>query len=66
MSKIEKIEQEIARLGRGELAALREWFRRYDAEEWDRQLEEDIQAGRLEALADQALASHKAGKSNPL
>ena len=66
MTKIEKIEHEIARLGRGERAALREWFRRYDAEEWDRQLEEDIKAGRLEALADQALAGHKAGKSKAL
>jgi len=66
MTKIEKIEQEIARLGRGEVAVLGEWFRRYDAEAWDRQLEEDVKAGRLDALAEQALAGHQAGKSKAL
>lgn len=66
MTKVDRIEHEISRLGRDELAALREWFRRYDAEAWDRQLEEDAQAGRLDALAESALAAHSTGKTKPL
>ena len=40
MTRVERIESEIVGLTRSELAALRDWFRRYDAEAWDRQIEE--------------------------
>ena len=52
MTKVEKIEQEIRKLRPRELSDFREWFRRYDAEEWDRQLEADIRAGRLDQIGD--------------
>ncbi len=66
MSKIEQLEREIEKLSRTQLAKFREWFRRHDATEWDRQLGTDAQAGRLDKLADNALATHKAGKTKEL
>jgi hypothetical protein len=66
MSKVEKIEQEIQALSPAELAELRAWFLEYDWVAWDRQLERDVQAGRLEDLAEQALRDHAAGKTTPL
>jgi hypothetical protein len=66
MTKIEKIEQEIRRLTATELTAFREWFQRYDADAWDRQIERDIAAGKLDKLAEEARADHAAGKSKPL
>lgn len=66
MSKIEQLEREIEKLSRTQLAKFREWFRRHDAAEWDRQIEADAQAGRLDKLADKALATHKAGKTKEL
>ena len=39
-----------------ELAAFRAWFAEYDADAWDRQFDDDVTAGRLDALADEALA----------
>ena len=57
MTKLEKIESEITVLSRSELSALREWFREYDAEEWDRQLEADADSGKLDQLAEKALAN---------
>lgn len=66
MTKIEKLEREVRKLNRAELAAFREWFREYDSNEWDRQIEEDVRAGKLEKLAQEALAAHKAGKSKEL
>jgi hypothetical protein len=66
MTKIEKIEQEIQRLTPSELAAFRDWFQKYDADAWDRQIERDISAGRLDKLADEARAEHAAGKTKPL
>ena len=66
MGKVEKIEEAVQALTREELSAFREWFRRYDSEEWDRQIEENVRAGKLDKLADEALAAHKAGKSKEL
>ena len=66
MSRIEQLEREIEKLSRTQLAKFREWFRQHDAAEWDRQIEADAQAGRLDKLADKALAAHKAGKTKEL
>ena len=40
----------------------RVWFAEFDAEVWDRQFEEDVAAGRLESLAEQALQHPSAGR----
>ena len=66
MTKLEKLEREIQELSREELANLRDWFRKYDAEAWDRQIEEDVRGGKLDRLAEEALAAHKAGRTKEL
>ena len=66
MSKVEKIEQEIQALSPGELAQFRAWFLEYDWAAWDRQLERDVQAGKLDDLAEKALRDHAGGKTTPL
>lgn len=62
VTRIEKIEQQIRALSPEELAALRVWFASFDAEAWDRQLEADIEAGKLNAMAERALRAHAAGR----
>jgi len=66
MTKMEKIEQDVRKLRRDELSAFRRWFREFDSDEWDRQIEEDVLAGKLDKLAEEALAAHRAGKSKEL
>jgi len=66
VTKIDEIEQRIRRLSRSELTAFRDWFLSYDAEAWDRQIERDAAAGRLDELADEARAAHEAGRTKPL
>ena len=56
VNTVEQIEHAVRRLSPGELAAFRRWFAEFDGAQWDRQIEEDIAAGRLDALADEALA----------
>ena len=63
MSKIKTIEREIEALSSEELATLRKWFSEFDAEAWERQIEEDAKAGKLDSLADAAIKSHQAGRS---
>jgi hypothetical protein len=52
MSRVEAIEKEIERLSPQELADFREWFAHYDADAWNRKLEADIEAGKLDELAE--------------
>ncbi len=66
MTKIEKIEQNVRKLKRNEVSAFRRWFREFDSDERDRQIEEDVLAGKLDKLAEEALAAHRAGKSKEL
>jgi hypothetical protein len=62
-SRLEMLEHEIMRLDPAELASFRDWYSRFDSEEWDRQIQRDILAGKLDALAEEALLEHGVGKS---
>ena len=66
MSEVEQIENRIKSLSSEELAKLRAWFAEFDAQAWDRQIEADSVAGKLDHLIEESLAEHKAGKSRPL
>ena len=66
MTRVEQIEREIQKLSSGELSDFRHWFQVFDAEAWDRQIEEDVRSGKLDRLADEALRSYKAGECSEL
>jgi hypothetical protein len=66
MNKIESIQREVEKLAPFELEAFRKWFYEFDAVLWDRQIQEDIQAGKLDALADAAIREFKSGKCSKL
>jgi hypothetical protein len=54
MSTIHEIEDAVRKLTPDDLAAFRLWFAEYDADMWDRQFSQDVAAGRLNHLADEA------------
>jgi hypothetical protein len=56
MTKVQAIEEEIKNLSPSELAELRDWLLEHDWAEWDRQIERDSSAGRLEKLFAEARA----------
>lgn len=66
MTKVEMVEREIEALSPEELATLRKWFAAYDADEWDRQIEADAISGRLDDMAEVALAEHRSGNTRHL
>src|SRR3972149_8872249 len=66
MTKIEKLEHEVRSLSPKELANFRRWFAEFDAAQWDAQIERDAGDGRLDSLANEALAEHQAGRSRKL
>ena len=66
MSAVLKLEQAVSQLPPNELARFRKWFEEFDAKMWDRQLEEDARFGKLDKLAQQAIADFRAGKYREL
>ncbi|CDX20709.1 hypothetical protein LCM4577_28915 [Mesorhizobium sp. LCM 4577] len=66
MTKLEQIEKSVAELSPEELKAFAAWFEALQADLWDKQIEADARAGRLDKLAEQALADHRAGRTRPL
>ncbi|GFO60831.1 hypothetical protein GMST_31560 [Geomonas silvestris] len=66
MLSLKKLEAEVASLPDKELRQFSQWFAQYEAERWDRALKTDVAAGKLDHLADEALAQFAAGKCKPL
>jgi hypothetical protein len=62
MSTVQQIEDAVRRLTAEERAAFRAWFAEFDAEEWDRQFEADVEAGRLDWLIDEARQALREGR----
>lgn len=63
---LDELENAVAGLSNEDLARFRAWFIDFDSVVWDRQFEEDIAAGRLDALANEAIQEHESGKTSGL
>ncbi len=63
---VHEIEAAVRRLPPQDLATFRTWFAEFDAEAWDRRLQEDVAAGRLDALAEEALRDLREGRCKDL
>ena len=61
MTTVKDIENAIKALPLDKLKQFRAWFTDFDAKAWDAQLEEDIAAGKLDKIAEQAKASYQSG-----
>ena len=61
MSHIAKIQQEILALSQTDYTQLRQWFSELDWEKWDRQIESDSDAGKLDFLIAEALEEKEKG-----
>jgi hypothetical protein len=48
------------------LARFHAWFEAFDAQRFDAAIERDARAGKLDAIADEALAAHHAGPTREL
>jgi hypothetical protein len=63
---VTEIKTEISQLPSADLADLAQWFEEFQADAWDRQIAEDVKAGRLDALVARAKEQVKAGQCWPL
>lgn len=66
MTKLQQIEKSVEALSDEEMKAFAAWFEELRWQRWDRQIEEDSRAGKLDKLAEEALADFRAGRTTPL
>jgi hypothetical protein len=62
---VEEIEEAIAQLPPCDLAELMAWLQEFHAQAWDKQMEEDVEAGRLDALLAEVEEEYGAGLARP-
>jgi hypothetical protein len=63
---VREVEIAITRLSASDLAELMAWLEDYYAQMWDKQIEEDLEAGRLDALLAEVDKEYAAGLDQPL
>ena len=63
MSTVVEIQNAITKLPESDQRVLARWFAEVRSEVWDSQIEEDIGAGRLDPLAEEALEEFRAGQT---
>jgi hypothetical protein len=63
---LKQIERAITQLQVNEFAELMGWLEDYQAQVWDKQIEEDLEAGRLDGLLAEVKEEYDAGLSQPL
>ena len=66
MTQIELLKQNIIELDDDSFSQLRDWLIELDQTRWDKQIETDSNAGKLDFLINAALAEHEAGKTKDL
>jgi hypothetical protein len=63
---VTEIENAITQLSTREVAELMAWLGEYHAQAWDRQIEEDLETGRLDAVLVEVDREIEQGKARPL
>lgn len=66
MTTVEDIEKAIEKLAPREFDRLRAWFDEYQAARFDEKIERDAQGGKLDRLAEQAVADFQKGRAREL
>ena len=63
---IQELEKAVTQLPTPELAQFTAWFEEYQANLWDKQIEQDALSGRLDALAERSNREVETGRWQPL
>jgi hypothetical protein len=63
---VAELEKAVSVLSPEELRKFRSWFAKFDADQWDRQIEQDSNEGKLDHLIENALKDHRVGRTREL
>ena len=63
---VEELEAVVSRLSADELSRFSEWFEEFLADQWDRKIEQDVLAGRLDSSVIRSNVHFDAGRCTQL
>jgi hypothetical protein len=63
---VQELEAAVKKLSPTDLNAFSEWFEEFIADQWDRQFEADVKAGKLDKIGKEVDQRFDAGLSKPL
>ncbi len=66
MMQVEQLQKAIEALPDRDFSRLRQWFAEQDWQRWDKQLEVDVAAGKLDFLLEEALSEKQQGNLKDL
>lgn len=61
-----EIKSALTQLSPDEITELSDWLDDYQQSQWDKQIENDLQSGKLDRLIQQAEKSYQEGKCKPM
>jgi hypothetical protein len=66
MTAVQEIQEAVELLSPQQLARFRQWFEMFDADRFDAAIKRDIDAGKLDPLAGEAISQHRTRRSRDL
>ncbi|HEY2964025.1 MAG TPA: hypothetical protein VGJ37_16515 [Pyrinomonadaceae bacterium] len=63
---VKEIETAISELPPAQVAELADWFDEFRAQLWDKEIEQDLKAGKLRSLLEETTQDLKSGRCEPL
>jgi hypothetical protein len=66
MTTVKEIESALKSLPKDKLVEFRTWYSQFDNDRWDEQFEQDVQAGKLDNLAEEALRDFDSNRCTEL
>lgn len=66
MKTIKELKKAISQLPPEKLSEFRSWYDKFDAKQWDAEFTNDVKAGKLDTLANEAIEDYKRGNFKEL
>lgn len=66
MTTVDELKEAVSKLAPRELALFRAWFEAFEEARFDQKIERDVKAGKLDELAEQALADFRQGRAREI
>ena len=66
MSIVKEIEEAITQLSPDDYKSFRVWFEEFENQQWVSEFEKDVESGRLDSIAQEALKEYEAGNCSDL
>ena len=62
MTQVDRVKADIEQLPHEDFIRLRDWIAEVDSQQWDKQIEEDSQSGKLDFLREEAMNAKAKGQ----